>query len=95
MNRRFQDKSVIVTGAGSGTGRAVNRFGRLDVAFNDAGINIGVAPIADVEGTQWERIVAINLTGVFLRSRRSWWDMRSLLMVGSLPNRSTRRHGVP
>jgi len=122
MNRRFQDKSVIVTGAGSGIGRAaalafaaeganvtvadiddqhgqatvallrelgaqaefvrvdvsraadcaamvehaVNRYGRLDVAFNNAGINIGVAPIADVEDAQWERIVAINLTGVFL-----------------------------
>ena len=122
MKRRFQDKSVIVTGAGSGIGRAaalafaaeganvtvadiddqhgratvallhelgaqaefvrvdvsraadcaamvehaVNRYGRLDVAFNNAGINIGVAPIADVEDAQWERIVAINLTGVFL-----------------------------
>jgi NAD(P)-dependent dehydrogenase (short-subunit alcohol dehydrogenase family) len=122
MSRRFQDKSVIVTGAGSGIGRAaalafaaeganvtvadiderngratvaqlrelgaqaefvrvdvslaadcaamvehaVSRYGRLDVAFNNAGINIGVAPIADVEDAQWERIVAINLTGVFL-----------------------------
>ena len=45
---------------------AVDRYGRLDVAFNNAGINIGVVPIADVEDAQWERIVAINLTGVFL-----------------------------
>ena len=39
---------------------AVNRYGRLDIAFNNAGINIAVAPIADVEDAQWERIVGVN-----------------------------------
>ncbi len=122
MNQRFAGKSVLVTGAGSGIGRAaalafsgegarliisdvddaggqsttemirdrggeaefvqadVSRaadcaamverasscFGRLDVAFNNAGINLQVAPIVDIEEAQWQRIVAINLTGVFL-----------------------------
>ena len=46
--------------------RAVTRFGRLDVAFNNAGINIGAAPIADVDEAEWQRILGINLTGVFL-----------------------------
>jgi NAD(P)-dependent dehydrogenase (short-subunit alcohol dehydrogenase family) len=46
--------------------RAVARFGRLDVAFNNAGINIKAAPIADIDESEWQRIVAINLTGVFL-----------------------------
>jgi NAD(P)-dependent dehydrogenase (short-subunit alcohol dehydrogenase family) len=46
--------------------RAVARFGRLDVAFNNAGINIPAAPIADVDESAWHRIVGINLTGVFL-----------------------------
>jgi len=46
--------------------RAVERFGRLDVAFNNAGINIAAAPIAEVDEAAWLRIVGVNLTGVFL-----------------------------
>jgi len=46
--------------------RAVARFGRLDVAFNNAGINITAAPIAEVDEAAWQRIVGVNLTGVFL-----------------------------
>jgi NAD(P)-dependent dehydrogenase (short-subunit alcohol dehydrogenase family) len=46
--------------------RAVARFGRLDVAFNNAGINIAAAPIAEIDESAWARIVGVNLTGVFL-----------------------------
>jgi NAD(P)-dependent dehydrogenase (short-subunit alcohol dehydrogenase family) len=46
--------------------RAVTRFGRLDVAFNNAGINIAAAPIADIDESAWQRLVGVNLTGVFL-----------------------------
>ena len=45
---------------------ALRRYGRLDVAFNNAGINLQIAPIADVEEGEWQRILGINLTGVFL-----------------------------
>ncbi len=44
----------------------MTRFGRLDVAFNNAGINIAAAPIAESTNAAWQRIVGINLTGVFL-----------------------------
>ena len=46
--------------------RAVARFGRLDVAFNNAGINIKAVPIADVDEAAWNRLLGVNLTGVFL-----------------------------
>jgi NAD(P)-dependent dehydrogenase (short-subunit alcohol dehydrogenase family) len=46
--------------------RALSVYGRLDVAFNNAGINIQPAPIADISEADWARIVAVNLTGVFL-----------------------------
>jgi NAD(P)-dependent dehydrogenase (short-subunit alcohol dehydrogenase family) len=45
---------------------ALQRFGRLDIAFNNAGINLKVKPIAEIDELDWQRIVAINLTGVFL-----------------------------
>ncbi len=46
--------------------RAVGLYGRLDVAFNNAGINIRVAPIAEIEEPEWQRMLAINITGVYL-----------------------------
>jgi NAD(P)-dependent dehydrogenase (short-subunit alcohol dehydrogenase family) len=46
--------------------KAVEAFGRLDVAFNNAGVENEVKPMADVTEEEWDRIVAINLRGVFL-----------------------------
>jgi NAD(P)-dependent dehydrogenase (short-subunit alcohol dehydrogenase family) len=44
---------------------AVERFGRLDVAVNSAGVG-GFAPITDHPIEEWNRVVGICLTGVFL-----------------------------
>jgi NAD(P)-dependent dehydrogenase (short-subunit alcohol dehydrogenase family) len=44
----------------------IEMFGRLDVAFNNAGVENEVKPMADVTEEEWDRIVAINLRGVFL-----------------------------
>ncbi|MGI8606764.1 MAG: SDR family NAD(P)-dependent oxidoreductase, partial [Gaiellaceae bacterium] len=44
----------------------VERFGRLDCAFNNAGIGGDSARLADYEEEAWNRVIAVNLTGVFL-----------------------------
>jgi NAD(P)-dependent dehydrogenase (short-subunit alcohol dehydrogenase family) len=44
---------------------AVSRFGRLDFAHNNAG-TFAPAPLADLPEEDWERVIAVNLTGVFL-----------------------------
>jgi NAD(P)-dependent dehydrogenase (short-subunit alcohol dehydrogenase family) len=49
--------------------RAVERFGRLDYAFNNAGIEGVPAPTADCTIENWNRTIGINLTGVFLCMR--------------------------
>ena len=43
----------------------VAAYGRLDCAFNNAGISPGVAAFTDVSADDWQRVIAINLTGVF------------------------------
>jgi NAD(P)-dependent dehydrogenase (short-subunit alcohol dehydrogenase family) len=45
---------------------AVGSFGRLDHAFNNAGINDEHGPITECSEEQWERIHEVNMKGVFL-----------------------------
>ena len=48
---------------------AVERFGRIDGFFNNAGIEGPVAPLAEYPEDGFDRIVAVNLKGVFLGLR--------------------------
>lgn len=41
-------------------------FGRLDVLFNNAGMGGPALPLDDLSYEQWNRVVAVNLTGAFL-----------------------------
>src|SRR5436309_1908969 len=46
--------------------KTVETFGRLDFAFNNAGVEQPITPAADLTEEEWDRIVDINLRGVFL-----------------------------
>jgi len=46
--------------------QTMETFGRLDVAFNNAGAEQPVTPTADIADDVWNRVININLTGVFL-----------------------------
>ncbi|WP_242123823.1 glucose 1-dehydrogenase [Sphingobium sp. Sx8-8] len=46
--------------------RTVERFGRLDAAFNNAGTPGGFTNVVDCTMAEWERTVALNLTSVWL-----------------------------
>jgi NAD(P)-dependent dehydrogenase (short-subunit alcohol dehydrogenase family) len=45
---------------------AVERFGRLDVLCNNAGIQGQIAPTADQDEDAFDEVIAVNLRGVFL-----------------------------
>ncbi len=45
------------------------RFGRLDIAFANAGIEVGDGSVESITLENWNRIVAVNLTGVMLTAQ--------------------------
>ena len=135
MNGRFAGKVVIVTGGGSGIGRAtvhafagqgaqvvvadrdavqgqavaeavrsaggsadfqwvdvadaasvqrlvdsvVAAHGRLDIAFNNAGINVPGKPLDELDPADFDRVVAVNLRGVFLCMK---YEITAMLRTG-------------
>jgi NAD(P)-dependent dehydrogenase (short-subunit alcohol dehydrogenase family) len=46
--------------------RTLDVFGRLDFAFNNAGVEQPVKPLVEVTEDEWDRLIDVNLRGVFL-----------------------------
>jgi NAD(P)-dependent dehydrogenase (short-subunit alcohol dehydrogenase family) len=59
---------------------AVKSYGGLDCAVNNAILNIGRTPLADIAEADWHRGIAVNLTGVFLCMK---YEIRAMLARGS------------
>ena len=55
--------------------RVSSEFGRLDVAFANAGTEAGDASVEDISLEAWNRIISINLTGVMLTCQ---WAVRAM-----------------
>ena len=53
------------------------RFGRLDVLFNNAGINAPAVPLEELSDAQWLYVVSVNLTGAFWCLQAAYQMMKS------------------
>src|SRR3981189_3496590 len=60
--------------------RTVSTFGRLDAAFNNAGVQSPVAETADSSGEDFDRVIAINLRGVWNCMK---YELRQMRKQGS------------
>jgi NAD(P)-dependent dehydrogenase (short-subunit alcohol dehydrogenase family) len=56
--------------------RARERFGRVDVLFNNAGVFGATAPIEEVTPEDWQAVVETNLTGAFLCAQGAFRAMK-------------------
>jgi NAD(P)-dependent dehydrogenase (short-subunit alcohol dehydrogenase family) len=54
----------------------VARFGRIDILVNNAGINTTKRETANIDPEDWDRVIAINLTGTFNMVRAALPTMR-------------------
>ena len=71
-----------------------DRFGRVDFLFNNAGINIPPTPLDEVSVEQWQEVINVNVTGVFLCTRAAFRVMKQQRPMGGriLNNGSVSAH---
>ena len=52
------------------------KFGRLDLLFNNAGIGAPAIPLEEISYEQWKAVVDVNLTGAFLCTQEAFRIMK-------------------
>ncbi len=67
----------------------VNRYGRLDIAFNNAGISIPHASLADVPEHDFDMITAVNYKGIWLSMAAEIRAIRATSKTGAIVNNSS------
>ena len=58
------------------------KFGRLDVLFNNAGMGAPAIPMEDLTFEQWSAVLGVNLTGMFLCTQQAIHMMKAQSPMG-------------
>jgi NAD(P)-dependent dehydrogenase (short-subunit alcohol dehydrogenase family) len=66
--------------------QAVDRFGRVDLLFNNAGIEGRIASIVDSSADDFDRVIAVNVRGVYLGLREMLRALQRQASGGAIVN---------
>jgi len=80
----------------------IEKFGRLDLLFNNAGVGAPAVPLEDLSLDQWQRVIDTNLTGAFLCTQEAFRIMKNqqprggrIINNGSVSAHVPRPHSAP
>jgi NAD(P)-dependent dehydrogenase (short-subunit alcohol dehydrogenase family) len=83
-------------------GAARERFGRVDLLFNNAGTGAPPVPLEELTDDQWRRVVDVNLSGAFYCTREAFRLMKDqvprggrIINNGSISAYAPRPHSAP
>jgi NAD(P)-dependent dehydrogenase (short-subunit alcohol dehydrogenase family) len=78
------------------------KFGRLDLLFNNAGVGARPLPLEDLSFEQWKRVIDINLNGPFLCTQEAFRIMKAqqpqggrIINNGSISAHAPRPNSAP
>jgi NAD(P)-dependent dehydrogenase (short-subunit alcohol dehydrogenase family) len=81
--------------------RAVARFARVDLLFNNAGTGAPPVPLEELSFQQWRRVIDTNLTGAFLCTQAAFRQMKAqqprggrIINNGSIAATTPRPHMI-
>jgi NAD(P)-dependent dehydrogenase (short-subunit alcohol dehydrogenase family) len=82
--------------------RTEQHFGRLDLLFNNAGVNAPPVALEDLDLQQWRSVIDINLTGAFLCTQQAFRLMKNqqprggrIINNGSISAHAPRPNSAP